>query len=79
MGPREKGQTAAAIRAAELLGKELGMFIERREQGRPGDFADLPEEELDRRIIAQLDGEGHDGAAGQSGSAGARRAGSTLD
>ena len=51
---REKGQTAAAIRAAELLGKELGMFIERREQGKPGDFSDLPDEELDRRIIAQL-------------------------
>ena len=51
---REKGQTAAAIRAAELLGKELGMFIERREQGKPGDFADLPDEELGRRIIAQL-------------------------
>jgi hypothetical protein len=31
VGPQEKGQTAAAIRAAELLGKELGMFIERRE------------------------------------------------
>jgi hypothetical protein len=51
---REKGQASAAIRAAELLGKELGMFIDRREQGKPGDFADLPEEELDRRIIAQL-------------------------
>jgi phage terminase small subunit len=38
---REKGQTAAAIRAAELLGKELGMFIDRREQGRPGEFDGL--------------------------------------
>jgi hypothetical protein len=30
------------------------MFIDRREQGKPGDFADLPDEELDRRISAQL-------------------------
>lgn len=28
---RAKGQFGAAIRAAELLGKELGMFVERRE------------------------------------------------
>jgi len=27
---REKGQIGAAIRAAELLGKELGMFVDRR-------------------------------------------------
>ena len=28
---RSKGQSSAAIRAAELLGKELGMFIDRAE------------------------------------------------
>ena len=28
---REKGQIGAAVRATELLGKELGMFVERRE------------------------------------------------
>jgi hypothetical protein len=28
---REKGQIGAAIRAAELLGKQLGMFVERHE------------------------------------------------
>jgi hypothetical protein len=28
---REKGQIGAAVRAAELLGKSLGMFVERRE------------------------------------------------
>jgi hypothetical protein len=35
---RERGQVAAAVRAAELLGKELGMFVDRREQGKPGEF-----------------------------------------
>ena len=44
----------AANRALELLGKELGMFIERREQGRPGEFAGVSDEELDGRLIATL-------------------------
>ena len=35
------------------IGKHLGMFIERRETGRPGEFANLTEEELDRRIAEQ--------------------------
>lgn len=30
-----------ANRSLELLGKEIGMFVERKEQGRPGEFADL--------------------------------------
>jgi phage terminase small subunit len=40
----------AANKALELLGKELGMFIERRETGGPGDFAELTDEELDRQL-----------------------------
>ena len=51
---RANTQASAAIRAAELIGKELGMFIDRREQGKPGDFADLPDEELDRRLVALM-------------------------
>lgn len=51
---REKGQMAAAIRAAELVGKHLGMFIERREQGGPGDFAHLSDAELDAQLMARL-------------------------
>lgn len=35
------------------IGKHLGMFIERRETGRPGEFTNLTEEELDRRIAEQ--------------------------
>lgn len=41
------------MKASELLGKHLGMFIERKEVGRPGDFNNLTDEELDRRIAEQ--------------------------
>ena len=37
---------AAANKALELLGKELGMFIDRTEVGRPGDFERMAEDEL---------------------------------
>ena len=51
---RERGQLAAAIRAAELLGKMLGVFVERSEQGKPGDFSHLSDEELDAQLTRQL-------------------------
>lgn len=38
------------LRGCELLGKHLGMFIERKEIGQPGDFDKLPDDELDRSI-----------------------------
>jgi phage terminase small subunit len=55
---RERGQLAAAIRAAELLGKILGVFIERSEQGKPGDFAHLSDEELDAQLTQRLKARG---------------------
>jgi len=36
------------------IGKEIGMFINRSELGKPGDFASLSDEELDRRLIALM-------------------------
>ena len=51
---RKRGQTSAAIRADELLGKELGMFINREEVGKPGDFSHLSTEELEQRIYDEL-------------------------
>jgi hypothetical protein len=45
---------AVANRALELIGKELGMFINRREQGRPGEFSDLTDEQLDEEIKKHL-------------------------
>lgn len=41
---------SVANRALELLGKELGMFVERKEVGKPGDFSHLPDDELQREI-----------------------------
>ena len=41
-----------ANRGLELLGKEQGMFIERKEIGMPGSFDMLDDEELDNRIEA---------------------------
>jgi hypothetical protein len=48
----------AAIHAAELLGRALGVFIERREQGKPGDFAHLSDEELDAALTEKLKARG---------------------
>ena len=43
---------SVANRALELLGKEQGMFIERKEVGKPGAFTEKSDEELDE-FIAQ--------------------------
>ena len=51
---KETGEYRANINASnkalELLGKEQGMFIDRSESGRPGEFSTLTDEELERRI-----------------------------
>ena len=50
---------SAANRALELLGKEAGMFIDRRETGGPGDFARMADTELldyIRQQQAELEG-----------------------
>jgi phage terminase small subunit len=46
-----KYDPSAANRALELLGKELRMFVDRKEVGGPGDFAKLSDEELDEILI----------------------------
>lgn len=46
-------QGNVANRALELLGKELGMFIERKEVGQPGDFDRMSDDEL-RAELAEL-------------------------
>jgi hypothetical protein len=38
---------SVANKALELLGKEFGMFIDRKEVGRPNEFARMSDEELD--------------------------------
>jgi len=43
-------EAGAATRSLELLGKEIGMFVDRKEQGKPGEFAALTDEQLDADI-----------------------------
>ena len=45
---------ASRIRATELIGKHIGMFVERQETGGPGEFANLTEEELEDRVEEKL-------------------------
>ena len=52
--PRWAYNPAAANRALELLGKEMSMFLDRKEIGRPGDFAGLSDEELEARLMRTL-------------------------
>jgi hypothetical protein len=47
-----KQNLAAANRALELLGKELGMFVERHEIRTGSIFPDLTDEQLDAAIVA---------------------------
>lgn len=52
---RRAGQHAAALKAYEMLGKELHkMFIDRKEVGGPGDFDNKTEEELKEFIAKEL-------------------------
>lgn len=45
---------SVANRALELLGKELGMFVDRREIGQPGDFARMTNEELGKFVAEEV-------------------------
>lgn len=45
-------EPAGANRAYELLGKEIGMFVDRKESGKPGEFADLKQ-----RSTAEIEAE----------------------
>lgn len=54
------GHHNAALKALQMLGLERGTFIPKTEHGRPGDFAGMTDDELDRYIAdvdAQLNGE----------------------
>jgi phage terminase small subunit len=62
---------SVANRALELLGKELGMFVDRREVGKPGEFEDMDANELRNFVrreaaalgvsVSDLEGEGRGG------------------
>lgn len=48
-----KYEGSVANRALELLGKELGMFIERSENGRPGEFDNLNDDALRQHLASE--------------------------
>lgn len=51
---RVKFKLADKRSALELIGKELHMFIERREQGKPGDYSNLTDEQVEDKLVEQL-------------------------
>jgi hypothetical protein len=46
-------QGSVANRALELLGKEQGMFVDRKEVGKPGQFENLDNKQLDEAIARE--------------------------
>jgi phage terminase small subunit len=55
---KTEGGSNIANRALELIGRELGMFLERQERGKPGDFSHLSDEELDAALAEKLTARG---------------------
>jgi phage terminase small subunit len=62
-------QGNVANRALELIGKEIGMFVDRKEVGKPGDFAGMTDDELNNGI-GELVSRGKAGAGPVAGGAG---------
>jgi hypothetical protein len=51
IGPAAVPNLSAANKALELIGRTLGMFVDRKEAIKPNDLSHLTDEELDRRIV----------------------------
>jgi hypothetical protein len=49
---RPDGPTA--VRSLELLGRDIGMFVDRHEFGEPGQFARMTDEELEVSLATQV-------------------------
>lgn len=60
---------SGANRALELVGKELGMFVERKEVGKPGEFDELTTEQKRERILGRVKELGIDRIGPTAGSA----------
>lgn len=48
-----KYEGSVANRALELLGKEMGMFVDRKEVGLPGDFSRMSDEDLRQHVASE--------------------------
>ena len=46
--------SSGAVRALHLLGKEIGMFIDRRESGSPGSFKDMTDDQVHKLYFDSL-------------------------
>lgn len=64
-----KYEGSVANRALELVGKELGMFVDRSEVGKPGEFDDLTVEQKRERILGRVKQLGIDRIGPTAGSA----------
>ena len=70
--------TPGANRALELLGKEIGMFVDRAEVGGPGDFDQMSDDEL-REFVTQRASASRQGGEGIGTPRGGRKARSQLN
>lgn len=70
--------TAGANRGLELLGKELGMFVDRSEIGKPGDFDHMSDDEL-REFVARRAADLGEGGKGARTPRGNGKAGKQLN
>lgn len=50
---KEAGQFTPALKALEMLGREMGTFIPKEEHGKPGDFSHMTDDELNAHIARQ--------------------------
>jgi hypothetical protein len=49
-GEYQSTNLPAANQALRMLGMERGMYVEKRETGKPGEFTNLTEDELEKRV-----------------------------
>jgi phage terminase small subunit len=55
VAPAFEFEPHAANRAFELMGKEIGMFVDRKETGKPGEFAHMTDAEVEAEAKAMLE------------------------
>lgn len=61
------GAYAPAVRCVELLGREVNAFIEKKEIGAPGEFADLKDDELVAIVRGAITSRAGEGRASRKG------------